>query len=119
VSTDVDVAAAAFVGFVYGFIGLPLVYFLVKRIVEMFQTFWPAGLKISGFFAAFAAFCFLIMVEYGSAGMWLDWFARQDQARRVQLGKIWVLWQFLGLAAFIAVPRLESELRKRSSRRRR
>jgi hypothetical protein len=110
---DPTVAAAAFVGFVFGYVGLPLVYFLVKPIVELMQKLWPADLRFSGYLAAFAAVCFLIIMEYGAAGMWLDWFARQDSARRVQLGKVWVAWQFLGLAAFIVIPRIEARFRKR------
>lgn len=102
----------ALLGFIYGFVGLPLLFFLVWPVVRRLSTLWDSAAIVSRWVAAVTVFCFLLLLCYGSAGSWLDLISRGDEAERIRLGKKWAVWMCFGLAVYALLPRCEMGIRR-------
>lgn len=108
---------AAFLGLLYGYVALPLAFHLTAPMARRLVAIWKGPVPVSSWIAAVASFLFLLVLGLGAAGVWLDMLARGDPDARIDLGRTWAVWLFVGLVAYALVPRIETALRRRRSRR--
>lgn len=108
-----DTIGTAVIGFLQGYVGIPLLFHLVRPVSRLLLRQWGLGhIGISKFITAFSVMSFLGIAEYACAEVWLGLFSKGDPALRVRLGKLWVLWIFLGLIAHAVIPAIDSRLRR-------
>jgi hypothetical protein len=108
---------AAFLGLLYGYVALPLAYHLTAPTARRLVAVGKGPAPVSSWIATVASFLFLLVLGFGAAGVWLDMLARGDPEARIDLGRTWAVWLFVGLVAYALVPRIETAVRRQRSRR--
>jgi len=106
---EFNLVLAAVVGALQGFVGLPLIYYLVRPTVEVLLKPWEPPLWWTRILVTVSVFGFLLTVLLSAARPVLDGLVENRQRG----GRIWALALFVGLLAHILVPAVESSLRRR------
>lgn len=106
---------AAVLGLLSGYVALPLAFHLTRPLANRLVRTWRRPITLSLSVAMVATFFFLLVLNLGAVGAWLDMLARGDPDVRERVGKVWGLWMFFGLVAHGLVPTIEVAIRSRSS----
>lgn len=101
----------AFLSFVQGYVGLPLLFFLVLPITRTILKPWGSSARLSEFLCGFFSFCFLLMVEFAVLDVWLDLLSKEHPETRQELGRLAGLFVFIGLVSFGITPKIELKIR--------
>ncbi len=108
---QVDELLAIGLGILEGYVGLPLLFHLVRPVSRWLMRPWGKEATFALSLTIVCTFCFLGSVEMAVVQMCLNMFAH-EAGRRGTLGKLTSLGVFVGFTSSVIIPRVELKLRR-------
>jgi hypothetical protein len=111
-----EAVATAALGFVQGYIGIPIIFFSMRPILKAIGRVLKVDMDeapVTSTLAALATLVFILTIEVVVITACVDQLSGGDAARTKELRRMIPAWIFIGLVTFIAAPRVETWIRRK------
>jgi hypothetical protein len=108
-----DIAISAFVGFLQGYIGFALVFYLTAPVAKYFLKYRITKLPFTESLVFIGTFLFLLTSLFILGGSFLKLISNSS---RIGPGKAYGVGMLTGMVLYVLIPTIESKIRKKRSK---